>query len=47
MGHVYYSIYSSTKKEHEDVKKFMENWYNWINKKQKDFIKIKFIDNIY
>jgi hypothetical protein len=46
-GHVYYSIYTTNENDYNEVKKFMEDWYNWINKNYIDFIKIKFLENIY
>jgi hypothetical protein len=45
--HYSYIIYSSNEEKHKEIKKFMEDWYNWINKKYVDFIKIKFIENKY
>jgi hypothetical protein len=45
-GHVNFVIYEK-KEEISKVKEFMENWYNWINKTYPNFVKIKFIENIY
>lgn len=46
-GHVNYNIYSTSEKDHNEVKEFMINWYNWINKKYSNFINIEFIENTY
>ena len=46
-GHAYYAIYTSSQIEHNETKAFMEKWYNWINEKYPDFIKILFTENVY
>ena len=46
-GHVNYHIYSSNEEDYNEVKNFMKDWYNWINKKYPNFIDIEFLENSY